>query len=52
MKHNLTLRGAIGDYYQIKKRQLFKPDVYEQIDDTAMTERIEQLVRKVTYGVY
>ncbi|NBD25840.1 TetR/AcrR family transcriptional regulator [Paenibacillus glycinis] len=52
MKHNLTLRGAIGDYYQIKKRQLFKPDVYEQIDDAAMTERIEQLVRKVTYGVY
>lgn len=52
MKHNLTLRTAISDYYDIRKRQLFKPDVYDQIDDSDMAERIEQLVRKVTYGVY
>lgn len=50
MKQNLTLRGAIGDYYQIKKLQLLKPDTYRLADDSAMTERIELLVRKVTYG--
>lgn len=50
MKHNLTLRGAITDYYQIKKLQLFKPDVHASIDDTRMTEKIEYLVRKVTFG--
>ncbi|MBO7746098.1 TetR/AcrR family transcriptional regulator [Paenibacillus sp. MWE-103] len=52
MRHNLTLRGAVADYYAIKKRQLFKPAVYEQVDDSGMAERFEQLVRKVTYGVY
>ncbi|QHW34089.1 TetR/AcrR family transcriptional regulator [Paenibacillus rhizovicinus] len=52
MKHNLTLRSAIGDYYQIKKRQLFKPEVFDEVEDSDMAERIEQLVRKVTYGVY
>ncbi|MBM7563860.1 TetR/AcrR family transcriptional regulator [Paenibacillus sacheonensis] len=52
MKHDLTLRGAIADYYQIKKRQLFRVEVYGQLDDSGMAERIEQLVRKVTYGVY
>ncbi|WP_219838046.1 TetR/AcrR family transcriptional regulator [Paenibacillus sp. R14(2021)] len=51
MKNNLTLRNAIGDYYQIKKLQLFKPDIHAQFDDTGMAERIEQLVRKVSYGV-
>ncbi|MBP3966943.1 TetR/AcrR family transcriptional regulator [Paenibacillus lignilyticus] len=50
MKQNLTLRNAISDYYQLKKLQLFKPDVYVQIDDSSMVERIEHLVRKVTYG--
>ncbi|AZN42369.1 TetR/AcrR family transcriptional regulator [Paenibacillus albus] len=51
MKNNLTLRGAIGDYYQIKKLQLFKPDIHASIDDTQMLDKIEYLVRKVTYGV-
>lgn len=52
MKHNLTLRGAVGDYYRIKKLQVFKPERYPQIHDEGMAERIEQLVRKVMYGAY
>lgn len=52
MRQNLALRAAIGDYYQIRKLQLFKPDVCAQIDDADMLERFELLVRKVTCGVY
>ncbi|ACT04079.1 TetR/AcrR family transcriptional regulator [Paenibacillus sp. JDR-2] len=51
MRHNLTLRGAIWDYYQIKKQQLFKPGVLAQINDEAMSEKVDSLVRKITYGV-
>ncbi|SEM64199.1 TetR/AcrR family transcriptional regulator [Paenibacillus sp. OV219] len=51
MKNNLTLRNAIGDYYQIKKLQWFKPNIYASFDDTLMMDKIEHLVRKVTYGV-
>ncbi|CAM3093664.1 TetR/AcrR family transcriptional regulator [Paenibacillus lupini] len=51
MKNNLTLRNAIWDYYLIKKQQLFKYDVIPQINDTAMSEKVDYLVRKVTFGV-
>jgi hypothetical protein len=51
MKHQLTLRGAIFDYYQIKKLQLLSPQSYTAADDQSMNERLDYLVRKVTYGV-
>ncbi|WP_082197998.1 TetR/AcrR family transcriptional regulator [Bacillus sp. FJAT-26390] len=51
MKHQLTLRGAIFDYYQIKKLQLLSSQAFIGADDTAMNEKLEYLVRKVTYGV-
>ncbi|MFC5649190.1 TetR/AcrR family transcriptional regulator [Paenibacillus solisilvae] len=51
MKNNLTLRNAIHDYYQIKKLQMFTPELYATTDDAEMLTRIEYLVRKVSYGV-
>lgn len=51
MKNNLTLRNAIHDYYQIKKLQIFSPELYANTDDAKMLERIDYLVRKVSYGV-
>ncbi|BBH19071.1 TetR family transcriptional regulator [Paenibacillus baekrokdamisoli] len=50
MKNNLTLRNAIHDYYQIKKLLLFSPALYASTDDVKMLEKIEYLVRKVSYG--
>ena len=51
MKNNLTLRNAIHDYYQIKKLQLFSAELYASMDDAEMLNKIEYLVRKVSYGV-
>jgi AcrR family transcriptional regulator len=51
MKQQLTLRGAIFDYYQIKKLQLLSPQAYIEADEEGMNEKLEYLVRKVTYGV-
>jgi Transcriptional regulator len=51
MKNNLTLRSAIWDYYLIKKQQLFKPGVLAEINDKAMSEKVDYLVRKITFGV-
>ncbi|GLX68731.1 TetR/AcrR family transcriptional regulator [Paenibacillus glycanilyticus] len=51
MRNNLTLRNALWDYYQIKKQQVFKPEVLAQINDEPMTEKVDYLVRKITFGV-
>lgn len=50
MKRNLTLRSALYDYYLIKKRQLFTSQTAENVDDNAMNDKMELLVKKLMLG--
>ncbi|RUS46249.1 TetR/AcrR family transcriptional regulator [Cohnella sp. AR92] len=50
MKQNLTLRNALFDYYQIKKRQLLATCDDDAKADEAMRERLDRLARKIMYG--
>lgn len=51
MKYNLTLRNAICDYYQIKKRQILVSFSAGSAEDVEMRERLERLAQKVALGV-
>ncbi|WP_274648658.1 TetR/AcrR family transcriptional regulator [Paenibacillus humicola] len=51
MKRNLTLRGALYDYYLIKKRQLLTPQAAERVDDNEMNAKMETLVKKIMHGI-
>ncbi|MBB6636817.1 TetR/AcrR family transcriptional regulator [Cohnella thailandensis] len=51
MKHNLTLRNALFDYYQIKKRQILSAPDAERDGDEGMPERLDRLAKKIMYGI-
>jgi AcrR family transcriptional regulator len=50
MKHNLTLRDALFDYYLIKKRQLLVSPYEDADKDNWMKSELDRLGKKFMYG--
>ncbi|MBL0386851.1 TetR/AcrR family transcriptional regulator [Tumebacillus sp. ITR2] len=48
MEHNLSFRNALFDYYELKKHQLFSPEVRPTLDETEMHEQLEYLAQKIS----
>lgn len=51
MKYGLSLRGALTDYYEIRKRQLLAPETFAQADDAFMNERLDAMTKKILIGM-
>ncbi|MBB6735055.1 TetR/AcrR family transcriptional regulator [Cohnella zeiphila] len=50
-KRNLTLRGALFDYYLMKKKQLLTAETAASVDDEAMNAKMDMLVNKILHGM-
>ncbi|KEO82482.1 TetR/AcrR family transcriptional regulator [Tumebacillus flagellatus] len=48
MEHNLSFRNALFDYYEVKKHQLFSPDVRKGMEEEEMLEQLEYLAQKIS----
>ncbi|WLR41775.1 TetR/AcrR family transcriptional regulator [Bacillus carboniphilus] len=47
MEKDLTLKTALWEYYQMKKRQVVKSVYMEQIEDDYMKEKIDKIAKKL-----
>jgi hypothetical protein len=51
IQYDLTLKQALFDFYTLKKIQLFKPEMLDEVDDAAAEQQISDVLRKISYGV-
>lgn len=51
MEHDLTLRTALYDYYELQKYQWLVPELRKQVDDAPMKEYIDLMARKISLSI-
>jgi len=51
MEHDLTLRGALSDYYALQKYQVLAPEAYRQADDVPVKDYIDMMARKISLNM-
>jgi AcrR family transcriptional regulator len=51
MEHDLTLKAALYDYYELQKYQWLAPEVSQQLNDAPVKEYIDMMARKISLGM-
>lgn len=52
VKHDLTLKAVLYDYYELQKYQCLPPEISSQMDDTPVRAFIERMARKISLGMH
>ncbi|WP_164931364.1 TetR/AcrR family transcriptional regulator [Longirhabdus pacifica] len=52
LEHDMTLKQALVDYYQLKKHQTIHPEIFDALDDTVMMEELDYVVKKMNANLH